>query len=232
MASNESSELFKAILGLPGVRQAFTDQAQLQRSTVDMVLHWVMVEHHLADLLSAAIDRPGEHIGHVIYSAPSATETRIDIVDAAMVQLAFEGRISKLTLAVWSRIECKLGQLKKVRNRVVHGQIVGVSRSGKSYGRLVDPVFDHIRSRSNRTEGQLPGMSATDVRQSVNAISKYNSIIMKIVEAVRLERNEPTNGIWQEKVRELATELKIEFDSDTGDPIPKARKAPPERSQA
>lgn len=190
-------------------RTAMEDHIRLKKATVDVVIHWAAIEHNLAEVLSALLDRKDVALGGVIYFAPSATETRIAIVNAAMRQFWFNRRGEELVMPIWAKIQNKLGKLKRVRNDVVHGIIAGVTMNGKHYARLTPHFGDALRSR--RQSMQLPGMGASDVEASIKSMNHYNTVIFELSKILRELRTNPQHGAWLDKLRELALSLQIEL---------------------
>jgi hypothetical protein len=132
---------------------------------------WARVENAMAGLLEWLLGYSSDNVALHVYFAPSNTETRFKIVDAA-AQVKWKGHTAHNLLAEWTPIFQALGRAKEARNRIAHGEVKIASqtrRGSKTYqARLTVLSFDIARKRKEAKPRQWPGMSLRDVKATAD----------------------------------------------------------------
>jgi hypothetical protein len=162
---------------------------QLRAAVADVTLAWAEVENVLVRVLTAVFDRDDLSLPSAIYFSATSLDGRLAIVDSAFRWLFRNHAAEKRVMDVWDRARSKFKNLKKVRNNVAHGQIVIEGRiqveATKYYPRLTAPAFDFETRRRAKAGGQLPGMSANDLRQSAGAVVEFSKALDRFEFLVR-----------------------------------------------
>jgi hypothetical protein len=157
------------------------DQREILSEVANITLGWANVENALVLLLDGILnDRHNTKMTAILstmYFSLSNLESRIGLVDAA-IRATFDGNaLEKEFEPEWNHLRNKLNGLKKVRNKVAHGQLATVAVGRRNHVRLTSPIFDFQSSREAQKNRQVPGLSASDLRHSRIAIGSAIAII-------------------------------------------------------
>jgi hypothetical protein len=145
------------------------DFEDMQIAVADFFSGWAFLENQLAILLAVLVSGDEENrMGFALYFSPSALEARLKLVDAAFA-IKIEPIAERSDLAAaWNTMMNTLNRLKATRNTIAHGSIEVILVRSKRYIRHVAPLLDISRHEAV-PETQVPGLSVTDIRQSVAA---------------------------------------------------------------
>jgi len=133
---------------------------------------WSRIENAMASLLEKLIGSYNDTIALHIYFAPSNTETRFKIVDAAAQVKMTDKKVPDDLFAEWNIVFNAVGRAKEVRNRIAHGEIQtpGQKRKGELVfqARLTASSFDISRRLKEPRPPQWPGLSTNQVRATAD----------------------------------------------------------------
>jgi hypothetical protein len=125
------------------------------------------LELALGALLYVIINIPRSRLAYAIYFSPTGFEARLGIVDNSLKQIAFENDELKDLLPLWDRVFRKVNKAREIRNTISHSSPQNLIINGRSYARLTAPAFDVIRLGRKIAERQIPGLTASDVKEAV-----------------------------------------------------------------
>jgi hypothetical protein len=144
-------------------------RSEIERAILAIVSEWASLENSLALLLGACLDSPFG-IALPIYYAPSNTETRIKIVDAAFRHRFSTPAGHEHVMPLWETFLLRLGRNKDARNSAIHGQIATVFINGRNHVRHTPLMWDFERHRKGIKPRQLPGKSGADLKGCAEAL--------------------------------------------------------------
>jgi len=120
---------------------------------------------------------------------------------------------AKLLLAKWKRLTTKLGNLRKTRNKVAHGQLVTFEAGQRPFVRLTKPILNFgDDERALVMGGQKIGLGSYELKQAAAAVYRAGRQTLKFADCVTLLQ-----------VGDIATLLKRladEADEKSGSPSP------------
>ncbi len=249
--ASESSQTPELPPEIPAVAKRLSDESQqLHRAIAAAIVAWAGLENALAYLLDCFVSsQAGNGLGLLVYYTPSATETRMAIVQNTIGFVCSAGaashgqdrdvydRLQKISDALFSRIS----SAKKSRNAIVHGNIATISVGDRQVVRLTKPIFDmtpqnrdHRRMIENLekqisgdTRLQNPGMGANEVN---NAATNYSELT-RLCGLLRwpfivIQINDAEPPSLHDTLRELESCLAIVHNPPKGAQIDPERQAP------
>src|SRR5262249_39243966 len=147
----------------------------IREAMLSLMFTWAGLENTLSIFLGKIIRDPSNALASAIYFTPPNTETRLNII-SSVLKMAIGGspHYEAAIAPAWTRFTKSFGRRKSVRNQVAHGHITTANVSGKNYARLTSPLFDFARIGGPLSQGNLPGLSSNDIRQSAAAIAKLS----------------------------------------------------------
>lgn len=180
------------------------ETVKMREAIVSVVTVWAGLENTLAHLLDSML---GSGLGMALYYTPTATETRLNLVDTAIVHTCNTSSYGKRTLELWKQILKRVSSAKNARNSIIHGNIVSHKVNNKAQVRLTRPMFDLsqnnkdmktllanvIKQIAGDTRQQYPGMSVSDVANSADNMSELAELIRIVrwpITVIRLSVNE------------------------------------------
>jgi len=144
---------------------------QMYDAVTKSYICWGRLENSMAGLLEWLIGYSSDNVGLHVYFAPSNTETRFAIVDAA-ARAKWKNYKAHDLFSEWQDIKISIDRAKLSRNRIAHGQIDVRSRmsKGKSkwQARLTASSWDIGRTHAEHKPRQWPGMSVHDVTSAAD----------------------------------------------------------------
>ena len=154
------------------------ENAKMREAIFEAGQAWASLENHMALVLTAVLNIVREQHSNAslaIYFAPSNSETRFAIVDAAFTCLSFPPvETHDRVMACWARFMSKAHSARGVRNKIVHGEVQNLPSptSGRPQVRLTGQIFDLKRNEfvAAYASKQLPGMSRNDVKQNADKL--------------------------------------------------------------
>jgi hypothetical protein len=215
--------------------------AEMKQAIAEAIIQWSWLEHALAGILDHLFEGIPSGLGTVVYYAPNNTETRIRMVDRALTFVpkgsgpkVYEIMHSQRIEACWHKL---LNRAKEVRNKIVHGQVVGM----KGKARLIsDALFDPSERNplswaakawdSNDRPPQLPGMSINDVAGAAKKFAAHTdnctllSLVILFHQNLAIHREE-----FEARLLELEDRLKVTTHPQVS-PISLVHRGPPESS--
>ena len=156
----------------PKTLQRLAEETQRLRERVaSITFAWANVENAMVMLLYAVLRDDQGRFSSAIYFAPNAIETRFNIVDKAIKELADNICCEREIIASWAQVLSTLNALKLTRNKIAHGQISTVSsKDSKNHVRLTDPIFNIQASSGFRRKKQIPGLTVSDLETPTLAV--------------------------------------------------------------
>jgi hypothetical protein len=211
----------------PEIKKLIEDTEKLRRGVADVTLAWGHVENSLVTLLAGVLREDGAAITSAMYFSLTGLESRLRLMDSAMVQFAEMNAAHDEIIAVWANIMSALNRLRKTRNKVAHGQIVthNAGAPSRSCVRLTSPIFDFKSSILAYEKGQLPGIGSDDLQTSCLAVGKIINKLQSFHEIVRLMHAGGDSSPLRKKLAELKVEPPNPDNPDN--PNPPAPSAPP-----
>jgi hypothetical protein len=178
---------------------------------------WAVIEHELSLLLQSMINDEYGFVGRAIYYAPASTETRIAIVDKALVAAMLNRPYGQAVIASWVKVLKLLDRKRSTRNKLAHwftSEVI-VNGSGPHF-RLVPPYEHHLPGGLDIAKSrQIPGMSAHDIssfdkglRQVLGSIRLLRDVIKNLLE-MKVDSFAAQQPFLQ-KFHELADRLNLE----------------------
>lgn len=198
------------------------EHAATREGIAAAVMAWSGLENGLALLLGGIVDQGGGSLGMTIYFVPSATETRIAIVQEALAHFLAAHPDGAAVQPLLKRLMDRIARCKKTRNSIVHGNVVTVAERGRQRVRLTAPIFDlgtgnrdAERMRRNAemlmagdTRTQLPGISASDVQQAAENFGRLTMATNALRLVVsQMRRTSPDPAAFQRKLTALEAAL-------------------------
>ena len=161
------------------------ENAKMREAIFEAGQAWASLENHMALVLTAVLNIVREQHSNAslaIYFAPSNSETRFAIVDAAFTCLSFPPvETHDRVMACWARFMSKAHSARGVRNKIVHGEVQNLPSptSGRPQVRLTGQIFDLKRNEfvAAYASKQLPGMSRNDVKQNADKLWTANQVL-------------------------------------------------------
>jgi len=160
----------------PTARQLASSHRVLKEAAAELVHAWAELESALAFLFAVMLAKPETGRACLeVFFAPSNMETRIKMVDTALVCLLRESRWKTLILPEWITIQNSLNRSKSMRNEVVHGMRATVSSSElPTQPRIIPSRFNTARMFDRKSGTPVTGPGANEIRNSIAAV--YNNI--------------------------------------------------------
>ncbi len=220
----------------------------MNEAIVAAVRAWGGIENALAYLLGTIIRNGGGSLGMALYYRPSATETRISLVDESVKHFCQTHKEGGRVLALWDTILNRINHCKTTRNKIIHGNVGTYCPVGaKQHVRLTAPIFNlgtnnkdlerlrkNTASKINRDAApQLPGMSANDVKNAAinfGRLTEAANLFRLLVS--EMQRNAQKPEAFDKKFQTLDSHLKTPSLPRTGDQIPEERPDQPQSSRA
>jgi len=122
------------------------------------------LEQSLSVLLHNILNAGTSRVAYAIYYSPTSFDARAELVGNALIQIATEQKQLVDLLPYWKAITAKMQGVRRLRNAIAHSAPANHSIKGKIYARLAPPAFDVIRIRRKIEKGQIPGLTAQDIR--------------------------------------------------------------------
>jgi hypothetical protein len=205
----------------PWIVKLAQESQAMNEAIVSAVRAWAGLENALAYLLGTIITQGGGSLGMAIYYRPSATETRIAIVDEAIIHFCAVHSDGASVKVLWTKLHARIGNSKSTRNKIIHGNVVthGTAK-GRNHIRLTAPIFDASSknrdlvqsietARHGGSRAQLPGMSVNDVRNSARNFSELGQMVAELrLIMSHMQRVVPEPASFQKKFQTLADHLK------------------------
>ena len=147
------------------------EMQKMQLAVAEVTLAWADVENLMAVILRQILGHEIDgSIASAIYFAPNNLETRFAIVDRALRAIIVGNQSRAEIVEAWGGIQNTLNHLKRMRNKVAHGEIITRRSDGKSYIRFTAPLTDYASHYESRRTGQLPGHSSGDLENSAKSV--------------------------------------------------------------
>jgi hypothetical protein len=210
------------------------ETAAMNEAIVSAVRAWADLENSLAYLLGTIITQGGGSLGMAIYHTPSATETRIAIVDEALTHFLSSHPNGDVVEPYRAILMKRIGRCKGTRNKIIHGNVVTVAMGGrKQRTRLMAQIFNMASSNNDRarmianasaqrrgdSRSQLVGMSTHDVQQAANNFGRLSAAANALRLVIsHMQRVTPSPEAFRKKVLELSAHLPIDDDPPKDDP--------------
>lgn len=207
----------------PWLAELAREGQAMNEAIVSAVRGWAGLENSLAYLLGTIITQGGGTLGMAIYHRPSATETRIAIVDEAIVHFCAADPHGRSVHDLWARLHTRITKSKLTRNKIIHGNVVTYGPAkGRNRIRLTAPIFnassknpDMIQLlknaeavRAGASRSQLPGMSVNDVVYAAKNFSGLSEMIGELRLIIsHMQRVVPDHAGFQKKCQTLAARL-------------------------
>ncbi len=207
------------------------EEAQINSAVAELFGKWADLEDRHAVILETIIGDP--NVAFRIYFAPSNTETRLRIVDAAVVgMITGRSRINprgtrERILECWRRINASVQRLKNTRNTVAHGHLGTISTPRKDHTRWLSPKYDIARWGAT---GQIDGLSVNDIQNCATAIERVIKQMWVFDDVLR-----GLKGLHKSPLPQILDELESSFSTApprSVDPADTTPEVPPEPSQA
>src|ERR1017187_2560378 len=195
----------------------------LREGVANATLAWSAVENAMVQLLTAILNRDNMGIPAAMYFALSGIESRLKMVSDGFMELLYELKKRELEtkperpsvdalISLWRTMIGRLRGLKLTRNKIAHGQIVGVDMVQIAVGtymafpRLTSPAFNFSRFREAREKGESPGMTANEIQDHHMAVYRAAKAVQEFEDCVRLTHAGNTVALL-EKLSQLDAEL-------------------------
>lgn len=161
--------------------------AALRQGIASVTLAWAQVENALVRVLTAVLNQENMRVPAAMYFSLNGIDARMRLANSAFMELVAEKPYEIVACCLWGKIMKKLNDYKKVRNKVAHGQIIGVgATNGVGRPRLTSPLLNWGQYREPLKKRQLPGMSANDLQQSQAAVQEIAKAIEEFEIVARL----------------------------------------------
>lgn len=168
------------------------DLALLKGLMLSAFSHWAMLESDLGMLLQICISPQTKRLGFAAYFATDSFHSRLQVVDSVIIEVFDSEPHGEAALSAWRALFERVNSVKTVRNKFAHG-VPRIQRVlNKDYARIVNPMWD-IKSERKRTENQPYGLSANDMKDAIDKISRCRlsiSAIVNIIQAARLKTHD------------------------------------------
>jgi hypothetical protein len=155
-----------------------SEQTRMHNAIVSVGISWAGLENTLARLFGAIIR---DNIGMALYYTPSATETRIILVNTAIYFRNPHTAYWSTIQPIWDKPREMINKSKSARNEIIHGNVsTYTGMNDKSVIRSTRPIFDFRLTNpelSGMIEGikigkiQYPGKSPHDVEMAAAKIA-------------------------------------------------------------
>ena len=164
------------------VKRMIAETQALRDAVSEMILAWSAIESQFSLVLRNVLNDDSGAYAFAIYYAPSGSEVRIKIVDAAFDTLAgaFPAHYERIT-SVWERMLDRVYDVKLTRNAVAHGAISTFFRFGKNHVRLMPQIFDWRRIAPAVANEQVPGLASNDIKQSIAKIRAMTEVLTQFI---------------------------------------------------
>lgn len=194
---------------------------------------WVEMEQSLCALLYVILNiQPrSSHIAYAIYFAVTSLEARTDIVHHALTQLISEnkGKLRDVE-AAWTFVRDSLRGPRTIRNKVAHGAPLTLAIRNKKYARFCPPPFDQVRVGRKIQEGQIPGLTTSEIRRSLKTVNQMINLTDAINRVVD-EFHEQHESALRHRLGELKAHLQALQSRSQVPRNPKERDNPPPPSR-
>jgi hypothetical protein len=145
------------------------EKEKIFNGVANLTLTWATVENRLVFLLTTVLGAPPVIVSRMYFSLTSL-EARMGMVGAALEALFFRSPAQDAFKVEWGYISNKFAQLKKVRNKVAHGEILsGYYPNHGNRIRLMSPlsnVTPIIQAYRRRHCGELvPSLALGEFRR-------------------------------------------------------------------
>jgi hypothetical protein len=203
-------------------KRALAEQEAIRLGVADVTFAWAYVENYMVMLLAEILGHKTRDLASAIYFSPASLEVRIKIVDNALRRLLVNSAVAGPLLAKWTPLMNKLGQLRKTRNHVAHGQLAvfGANEGRPSFARLTAPIFAMYDEISRGyIAGQKPGMGSNELKTASRAVDRACKRILEFTEYVRLFHDAESHATLLRKLAEPE-------DESQGRPRPDSQSSP------
>jgi hypothetical protein len=207
----------------PWLAELARESQAMNEAIVSAVRGWAGLENALAYLLGTIITQGGGSLGMAIYHRPNATETRIAIVDEAIVHFCATHPNGRSVHDLWDKLLTRINKSKSTRNKVVHGNVVTYGPAkGRNHIRLTAPIFNASSknpdlaqllknaeaTRNGASRRQPPGMSVNDVVNAARNFAELSQMIGELRLIIsHMQRQVPDDVGFQKKYQTLAAHL-------------------------
>ncbi len=184
------------------------EHATLNNAVLAVYRGWSELELALSGLVYEVLHLPnkGSRLPNVIYFSPTSLDARTTLVSHVVLQLIEEDEKGLGDLrALWAKVSKKMKTARETRNAVAHGAPVLLHIRGKKYVRWTSPSFDHIRVGRHINKGEIPGVSADELSQSVKLLHHLMECVDDVNRVVVAYRDTPS--AFQEKLLVLRERL-------------------------
>ena len=139
-----------------------------------------MVEAKLGSIFVFLLEGVPNTMAGAIFYAPNNIETRIRVLDAALV-----ARIeNELILEAWSKIDGRLSRLKRTRNKLAHHTVGRISYRDKTETYLTPQFFDPAYKDAVPATGGPRGIKINEVNVFTDAAQRILRDLAAIQTAV------------------------------------------------
>jgi hypothetical protein len=165
----------------PEHKMMVAEQQRITAAVAQTTFGWAQLENKFVMLLAAIIRDPSASLASEIYFAASNFETRFAIVDRGL-RLVCDGLP---VIDDWDKVNTKLKNLKKTRNKIAHGHIsTQMTPSGKNVVRLTPPLFKFREFGEAHQAKQLIGLSGADIEAHNQATYDLSNLVTGMLQHI------------------------------------------------
>lgn len=205
----------------------------MKAAVADLIHAWAELESSLAFLFAIILAKPdaGQACFEVFY-APSNMETKIRMVDAAVIGRTRTLLFKEVVLDEWRTILNAINRSKGLRNKVAHGHMAEIGSAGLFPMRLriIPPTFNYAPLFKAIEDGTPGGPTTADIRNSVGATYANAQRVMTLMHAWKFVDAEDEQGLREALAPLTAGRLKAAPQQDARTPPKqKAQRKPSQR---
>lgn len=202
----------------------------IRNGIVHAVIAWSNLENQLAMLLGSIVNQQGGSLGIALYYSPSATETRLGLVNDALVMTCAMHEGGERVIAIWERINRAINRCKRTRNIIVHGNITTIGTGKKNIIRLTQPFmntgprnldYERLVQNARKMQAgdsrlQMPGMSSHDISNSAKNFGELTILCDKLRHVMIYLQTEGASEPFHNRLTALEADLQQRDDRSTG----------------